>query len=124
MEIARSTGGNWRSGSARRLVLGFCAAVAAPIAIVAVATGPFWVYILPMGVIFAIAPLLLAEAAFFVLYGLDQLRVWWAVLIGAIVAAPIPILIAPNAASYGAFAGLGAMAGLVGFGFRLRAPTI
>src|SRR5687768_531080 len=77
----------WWPGSARRLGLGFLAGVAVPLAILAIGSGQWWLYALAFGMVFAFIPFLFAVVAYLILEHYGQLRLWWAVLVGAVLCA-------------------------------------
>src|SRR5688572_7331237 len=81
----------WRSGSRRRVVLGFIAAVGVPFVWIVANWGSAWYAF--FFVFFAILPVMVAFLAYQFLKYRGQLRIWWIVLVGAVVTM-LPTLLA------------------------------
>jgi hypothetical protein len=81
----------WRSGSRLRVVLGFIAAVGVPFVWIVANWGSAWYAF--FFVFFAILPVMVAFLAYQFLKYRRQLRVWWIVLVGAVVTM-LPTLVA------------------------------
>ena len=96
----------WRPGSRLRVVLGFIAAVGVPFAWIVANWGSAWYAF--FFVFFAIVPVMIAFLAYQYLKYRGQLRIWWIVLVGAVVTM-LPTLLAA-ASSLSPFINLGGAA--------------